>query len=197
MNRDSPSAMDMACRSAALSARAWRAESARTARVTSPVADTSSRSRSARSIAPLLMARSRPILMLTSRSEQFTPAELSTKSVLQRPPCMVNSTRAASVRPRFPPSATTRARSSVALTRIPSRALSPTAPCSCVLALTQVPTPPFHSRSTGARSTARTRASAGSASSPTPSSSRTCSVSSICLADSANTPPPADSTDRS
>ena len=50
--------------------------------------------------------------MLTSWSEQSTPAELSIASVLMRPPASANSTRPRWVNPRLPPSPTTRQRSS-------------------------------------------------------------------------------------
>ena len=48
--------------------------------------------------------------MLTSWSEQSTPAELSMKSVLTRPPASAYSMRERWVRPRLPPSPTTLAR---------------------------------------------------------------------------------------
>ena len=48
--------------------------------------------------------------MLTSWSEQSTPAELSMKSVLIRPPLSANATRPFWVQPRLPPSPTTRQR---------------------------------------------------------------------------------------
>ncbi len=64
--------------------------------------------------------------MLTSWSEVSTPAELSMKSVSTRPPPSAYSIRAAWVRPRLPPSATTRARSSGAETRTASLDRSPT-----------------------------------------------------------------------
>ena len=53
--------------------------------------------------------------MLTSWSEQSTPAELSMKSVLIRPPFSANSMRPFWVQPRLPPSPTTRQRSSSAV----------------------------------------------------------------------------------
>ena len=56
--------------------------------------------------------------MLTSWSEQSTPAELSIASVLMRPPADAYSMRPSWVRPRLPPSPTTRARSSRPSTRI-------------------------------------------------------------------------------
>src|SRR6202045_278820 len=66
------------------------------------------------------------ILMLTSWSEQSTPAELSSASVLIRPPHRSNSTRPRAVTPRLPPSPTTFARTWFALTRSASLARSPT-----------------------------------------------------------------------
>ena len=73
--------------------------------------------------------------MLTSWSEVSTPAELSMKSVSTSPPASANSIRAAWVRPRLPPSATTRARSCEALTRTASLDRSPHAICGSLLAL--------------------------------------------------------------
>ena len=67
--------------------------------------------------------------MLTSWSEQSTPAELSMASVLIRPPPRAYSTRARWVKPRLPPSPTTRQRSSSASTRTASLARSPTSAC--------------------------------------------------------------------
>ena len=64
--------------------------------------------------------------MLTSWSEQFTPAELSIASVLMRPPPSANSIRPRWVKPRLPPSPTTRHRSSPASIRTASLSLSPT-----------------------------------------------------------------------
>ena len=64
--------------------------------------------------------------MLTSLSEQSTPAELSMKSVLIRPPCSANSIRAAWVMPRLAPSPIALTRRSAALTRIASLPGSPT-----------------------------------------------------------------------
>ena len=69
--------------------------------------------------------------MFTSWSEVSTPAELSMKSVLIRPPEPPHPKRAYSmrprcVRPRLPPSPTHRQRRSRPSTRIGSLALSPT-----------------------------------------------------------------------
>ena len=50
--------------------------------------------------------------MLTSRSELSTPAELSMKSVLMRPPAGCTRCVPRWVRPRLPPSPTTLQRSS-------------------------------------------------------------------------------------
>ena len=77
------------------------------------------------------------------------------KSALMRPPRSENSTRARRVKPRLPPSPTTRARSSRASTRIASEERSCASASVSEEALTTVPMPPFHSRSTGARRIAR------------------------------------------
>ena len=83
--------------------------------------------RAARSVSsPSRTTWSSRILMLTSWSEVSTPAELSMKSVLTRPPPRANSMRARWVRPRLPPSPTTLQRSSVASARSTSLARSPT-----------------------------------------------------------------------
>ena len=74
--------------------------------------------------------------MLTSWSEVSTPAELSMASVLTRTPCRAASIRPSWVRPRLPPSPTTRQRSAAPLTRIASLALSPTSALDSVEALT-------------------------------------------------------------
>ena len=55
--------------------------------------------------------------MLTSWSEQSTPAELSSASVLIRPPARSNSTRPSDVTPRLPPSPITLARTWFPFTR--------------------------------------------------------------------------------
>ena len=62
--------------------------------------------------------------MLTSWSDMLTPPELSTASVLIKPPFAQYSMRARWVSPRLPPSATTRARRSAAATRTRSLARS-------------------------------------------------------------------------
>lgn len=80
--------------------------------------------------------------MLTSWSEVSTPAELSMASVLIQPPVASGpplaaySIRPSWVQPRLPPSPTTRARTSLPLTRIASLALSPTSALVSVEALT-------------------------------------------------------------
>ena len=77
-------------------------------------------------------ARSRSpsrILMLTSWSEQSTPAELSSASVLRRTPRRAASMRPRCVSARLAPSPTTRARSCVASTRSASLARSPASAC--------------------------------------------------------------------
>ncbi len=68
--------------------------------------------------------------MLTSWSEQLTPATLSIASVLiraARPSAY--SIRPRWVKPRFPPSPTTRQRSSLPSTRTASLVLSPASAC--------------------------------------------------------------------
>ena len=74
--------------------------------------------------------------MLTSWSEVSTPAELSMKSVFISPPPSEYSIRAAWVKPRLPPSPTTRARSRVALIRTALLDRSPTSACDSELAFT-------------------------------------------------------------
>jgi hypothetical protein len=74
--------------------------------------------------------------MLTSRSEESTPPELSMKSVLILPPASANSMRPNCVKPRFPPSATIFAPSSRPSTRTWSLAGSAASPCDSVDALT-------------------------------------------------------------
>ena len=63
---------------------------------------------------------------MTSWSERSTPALLSIASVLMSPPPSANSTRPRWVKPRLPPSPTTRQRKSAPFTRTASLALSPT-----------------------------------------------------------------------
>ncbi len=74
--------------------------------------------------------------MLTSWSEVSTPAELSMKSVLIRPPLRAYSMRPRWVSPRLPPSPTALQRRSPPLTRIGSLALSPTSAWVSDVALT-------------------------------------------------------------
>ena len=80
--------------------------------------------------------------MLTSWSEELTPATLSIASVLIRPPLpsgpplSAYSIRARWVRPRLPPSPTTLQRRSRASTRTASLALSPTSAWDSVDAFT-------------------------------------------------------------
>src|SRR5215831_15793045 len=62
----------------------------------------------------------RQIFRFTSWSERSTPAELSTASVLMRPPLTAYSTRPRCVTPRLPPSAIARTRSADAFTRTAS-----------------------------------------------------------------------------
>ncbi len=74
--------------------------------------------------------------MFTSWSEVSTPAELSMASVLIRPPARANSTRPRWVKPRLPPSPTTRARNWLPSARSASLALSPASRWDSVEALT-------------------------------------------------------------
>ncbi|MNC92941.1 hypothetical protein D3C83_94640 [compost metagenome] len=74
--------------------------------------------------------------MLTSWSEQSTPAELWIASVWIRPLASAYSMRPRWVKPRLPPSATTLQRSCAPLTRIASFARSPTSTLDSLLALT-------------------------------------------------------------
>ncbi len=121
--------------------------------------------------------------MFTSWSEQSTPAELSIASVLMWPPFSAYSMRALWVKPRLPPSPTTRLRRSLASTRTASLALSPASAFVSVLDFTYVPMPPFQSRSTGALSSARISSSGVSfLSSSMPSAARASSLSAIAFA---------------
>ncbi len=81
--------------------------------------------------------------MFTSWSEVSTPPELSTASVFRRPPAAQYSSRPFWVRPRLPPSPSTRARTSRPFTRTRSLVRSPTSPFSSDSALTYVPIPPL------------------------------------------------------
>ena len=132
--------------------------------------------------------------MFTSWSEQSTPAELSMASVFTRPPASAYSTRARWVSPRFPPSATTLLRSSVASMRTASLARSPTSASVSVLAFTNVPIPPFHRRSTGARRMAETTSSGVGASTSSASTARAASEIGSDFAWRGYTPPPAEMT---
>ena len=114
------------------------------------------------------------------------------KSALMRPPPRANSTRARRVSPRLPPSPTTRQRSSLASTRIASLERSWAASSVSSLALTTVPMPPFHSRSTGARRMSRIRSLGASESSSIPSARCAASDSGIHLAVRGHTPPPSE-----
>jgi hypothetical protein len=130
--------------------------------------------------------------MFTSWSEQSTPAELSIASVRIRPPASAYSTRPRWVKPRFPPSPTTRQRRSRPSIRRASFALSPTSTCDSEEAFTNVPIPPFQRRSTGAARIARMTSLGVNASASTPRRSRTCGESGIDLALRGKTPPPAE-----
>ena len=114
------------------------------------------------------------------------------KSALMRPPCWENSTRARRVRPRLPPSPTTRARRSRASTRIASLERSCASASVSVEALTTVPMPPFHSRSTGARRIAWMTSVGVARSASVPSAARASGDSAIDFALRGNTPPPAE-----
>ena len=131
--------------------------------------------------------------MLTSWSLQSTPAELSIASVLIFPPLRANSIRPRWVSPRLPPSPTTLTRSSLASARIASLALSPASAWVSSLALTYVPIPPFHSRSAGARRTARISSGGLSrvTSSSIPSAARISGPTGTDFAVRGHTPPPA------
>ncbi len=100
--------------------------SVNTSRDTSSVIEASSSVRASGSTSPAVTSESTRILMLTSWSEQSTPAELSIASVLTRPPHRSNSIRPSDVTPRLPPSPMTLARNRFALTRTVSLARSPT-----------------------------------------------------------------------
>ena len=119
------------------------------------------------------------------------------KSALMRPPPAANSIRARWVKPRLPPSATTRQRRSDASTRIASLVRSWASASVSDEALTTVPIPPFHSTSTGARRIARITSVGASASSSTPSAARICGDSGMLFADRGQTPPPSEIASRS
>ena len=98
--------------------------------------------------------------------------------------------RARCVTPRFPPSPTTRQRSSSASTRTASFARSPTSACRSSRAFTYVPMPPFQSRSTGAQSRAWISSLGVSDSASTPSAARASAESGTVFAARGKTPPP-------
>ncbi len=131
--------------------------------------------------------------MFTSWSEQSTPAELSMASVLIRPSASANSTRARWVNPRLPPSPTTRQRRSAASTRTASLVRSATSAWLSVLAFTNVPMPPFHRRSTGARRIAETSSSGVSVRSAIPSTAHACADTVTDFASRGKTAPPGES----
>ena len=133
------------------------------------------------------------IFRLTSWSLQSTPAELSIASVLWRPPCWLYSVRPRCVIARFAPSPITFARSSLALMRTLSFTLSPTSPCDSVLALTYVPMPPNHMRSTSSWRIARTMSGPVTTFALNPSSARASGDSVISFAARSYTPPPFES----
>jgi hypothetical protein len=110
--------------------------SASTSAATSSVVAAICWSRSAGSSSPRSTSESSKILMLTSWSEQSTPALLSIASVLTLPPRRAYSMRPSWVSPRFPPSPTTATRSSSPSTRTASLLLSPTSAWVSVDALT-------------------------------------------------------------
>ena len=123
-------------RSAIDSASVCRRLSSSTSAATSSVISASNALRSSNVSRPSAISRLSGILMLTSLSEQSTPALLSMKSVLIRPPPSENSMRAAWVMARLAPSPIALTRSSAALTRIASLPGSPTSTWFCVLAFT-------------------------------------------------------------
>ncbi len=133
--------------------------------------------------------------MFTSWSEVSTPALLSMASVLIRPPCSANSIRPSWVRPRLPPSPTTWTRRSLPSTRMASLPLSPTSALDSVDALTYVPMPPFHSRSTGELRTALISSAGVILVMPgsMPRASRMWALTGMDLAVRGKTPPPAES----
>ncbi len=132
--------------------------------------------------------------MFTSWSEVSTPALLSMASVLSRPPCSANSIRPSWVMPRLPPSPTTSTRRSLPFTRMWSLPLSPTSALDSVDALTYVPMPPFHSRSTGALRIAFIRSGGVILATPgsRPRASRIWALIGTDLAVRGKTPPPAE-----
>ena len=99
--------------------------------------------RSSAESSPATTMRSTRILMLTSRSEDSTPPELSIASVFSSTPFSAASTRPSWVQPRLPPSPTTLARRSRPSTRIASLALSPTSVELSCADFTYVPMPPL------------------------------------------------------
>ena len=106
--------------------------SSSTSAATSSVISPSSLTRACSVSRPARLAEASAILMLTSLSEQSTPAELSMKSVLiARRRRSANSMRPAWVQPRLAPSPITLARTSPPSTRSASLAGSPT--CGVVL----------------------------------------------------------------
>ena len=130
--------------------------------------------------------------MFTSWSEVSTPAELSMKSVLTRPPPSAYSILASWVSPRFPPSPITLARTCEASTRTASLVRSPASAWTWLEALTYVPMPPFQSRSTGAARIAEISWSGESAAVPSssPSTARACGEIGTDFAERGQTPPP-------
>jgi hypothetical protein len=94
---------------------------------------------------------------------------------------------------RFAPSPITFARSSVALMRTLSLTLSPTSPLDSEDALTYVPMPPNHIRSTSSWRIARTMSGPVTTLPGSPSSARASGGSAISLAARSYTPPPFES----
>ncbi len=135
--------------------------------------------------------------MLTSWSEQSTPAELSMASLNTRPPPRANSMRPRWVTPRFPPSPTTLQRRSQPSARMLSLALSPTAECGSSAALIYVPMPPFQSKSTGAFKMPAINSSGVRCSPSIPRTALIGSVISIDFEERGNTPPPSEISDAS
>ena len=174
------------------SARFWSTLWARTSDATSSVISGSRALRSASASRPRVSASASRILMLTSWSLVSTPAELSMKSVLIRPPPREYSTRAAWVQPRLPPSPAQRARTCVASIRTASFVRSPASDCDSDDAFTYVPMPPFHRRSTGACRIAWMYSAGDSDATPSgsPRAARACDVTGIDLSVREYTPPP-------
>ena len=122
------------------------------------------------------------------------------KSVLIRPPASAYSIRPRCVKPRLPPSPTTRARTCDPLTRTLLFVRSPASACTSREDFTYVPIPPFHSRSTGACRIQRISSSgviSSATSSGIASDTRASFEGTTALARRSKTSPPGDSSVRS